>query len=238
VGPVRRNVGSDEQRLLRYSISEPHFLNEQPVDTTLYSLTDAPPAPPERREGERFVRLLRVGTLIVDGRRELCLIRNLSAGGMMIRAYSEIPAGTQLSVELKHGESVSGHVQWTEDALTGIAFESPIDVLTLIAPANDGPRPRMPRLALDCSAWVREGADMRRTKAVNISQGGLCVESAGELSIGAEVTVSLPGLSPISSMVKWRHGESYGIAFNHVLALSELVGWLQGRQLQERRAAG
>jgi len=212
-------------------------LNEQPVDTTLYSLTDAPPSPPERRDDERFVRLLRVGTLIVEGRRELCLIRNLSAGGMMIRAYSTIPAGTSLAVELKHGESVSGHVQWTEDALIGIAFENPIDVLSLIAPADDGPRPRMPRIALDCTVWVREGAAVRRTKAVNISQGGLGVESAGELSIGAEVIVSLPDLAPIKAMVKWRHGESYGIAFNHVLALSDLVGWLQAQQAQERRPA-
>jgi hypothetical protein len=211
-------------------------LNE-PVDTTLYSLTDAPPAPPDRRDDERFVKLLRVGTLIIEGRRELCLIRNLSAGGMMIRAYSAIPTGTPLTVELKHGESVSGHVQWTKDALTGIAFESPIDVLSLIAPASDGPRPRMPRIALDCTAWVREGAHMRRTKAVNISQGGLCVDSMSELSIGAEVIVSLPELAPISATVRWRHGESYGIGFNHLLALSDLVGWLQARQALERRRA-
>ena len=212
-------------------------MNEQPVKTTLYSLTDAPPAPPERRDDERYLKLLRVGTLVVDGRRELCLIRNLSAGGMMIRAYSAIPTGTPLSVELKHGEAVSGHVQWTKDSLTGIAFESPIDVLSLIAPTNDGPRPRMPRIELDCIAWVREGADVRRTKAVNISQGGLCVDSNVELSVDAEVIVSLPAFAPISATVRWRHGDSYGIGFNHLLALSDLVGWLQARQRQERRRA-
>jgi hypothetical protein len=213
------------------------ILDKPKTEATLYSLTESPPEPPHRRSAERYLSLMRVGALLVEGRRELCLIRNLSAGGMMIRAYSPIAVGTPLSVELKHGESVSGHVQWAEDNLTGIAFESPIDVLSLIAPANDGPAPRMPRILLDCTAWVREGADTRRAKTLNISQGGLCIESARDLTVGAAVTVSLPGLAPMGATVKWRDGECYGIGFNHILALSDLVEWLQARQQRERRRA-
>ena len=68
---------------------------EQPVETTLYSLSDRTPDPAERREGERFLTLFRVGTVMIGDRRELCLIKNISAGGMMIRPYCKVEPGTR-----------------------------------------------------------------------------------------------------------------------------------------------
>ena len=94
------------------------------VEQTVYSLSATAPAPPDRRNGERYLSLLRVGALLIDGRRELCLVRNLSAGGMLIRPYSPIEAGTAVSVELKHGEMVSGIARWIEEGLVGIAFDA------------------------------------------------------------------------------------------------------------------
>ena len=69
-------------------------MQEQAVETTVYSIAATAPVQPERREDERYLSLLRVGAIVVDGRRELCLIRNISAGGMMIRAYSDLAPGT------------------------------------------------------------------------------------------------------------------------------------------------
>lgn len=212
-------------------------MDDQPVETTLYSLIDDPPKPPDRRTSDRYLSLLRVGTLIIGERRELCLIRNVSAGGMMIRAYSAIPDGTALSIELKQGAPVTGSAKWNEDGLTGVTFDEPIDVVGLLAPAGNGPRPRMPRIELECTAWVREGADIRRTRLVNISQGGLCVQSPAELTVGAEVIVTLTGLAPVPAVVKWQDADSYGIGFNRALPLAELVGWLQDQQQDVRKVA-
>ena len=99
------------------------------VETTNYSLSAEAPVCPDRRADERYVSLLRVGALTVDGRRELCLIRNISAGGMMIRPYSPIPVGAQLSVELKQGDSVSGIAQWTDSGMVGVVFDEPLAVV-------------------------------------------------------------------------------------------------------------
>jgi len=210
-------------------------MHEHPVETTTYSLSASPPTQPDRRADERYVRLLRVGAIIVEHRRELCLIRNISAGGMMIRAYSEIPVGTALSIELKQGDPVHGVVQWTEDGLTGVAFSAPVDVLNILAPPGNGPRPRLPRIDVDCTAWVRQDAAVMRTKAVNVSQGGICVASNNPLTVGAAVVVTLPGLTPAAGVVKWNAGDSYGISFNRALILSELVEWLQEQQQEQRQ---
>ncbi len=210
---------------------------EEPVETT-YSLAAAAPKQPDRREGERFLSLLRVGSIIIEGQRELCLIRNISAGGMMIRAYSPISVGTRVKIELKQGDPVSGIAKWVDGELTGITFDEPIDVLLLLAPPGDGPRPRLPRIEVECTAWVREDGDVMRTLVHNISQGGLRINSRSQLTVGADVVVTLPGLTPAAGVVKWRNeGNSYGIAFNRSLVLSELVEWLQEQQQEQRHKA-
>ena len=208
---------------------------ERPVETTVYSLAASAPPQPERRSEERFLTLLRVGAIVAAGQRELCLIRNISAGGMMIRAYSPLPVGAPVSIELKQGDPISGVVQWVEDSLTGVTFDAPIDVLALLTPAGDGPRPRLPRIELDGTAWVRQDGDVMRTRLVNVSQGGVRVESSGRLEVGADVVVTLPGLTPAAGVVKWSDGDSYGIGFNRALVLSDLVQWLKDQQHEQRQ---
>ena len=213
-------------------------MDEQQVETTLYSLAATAPPRPERRSGERYLSLLRVGALLIEQRRELCLIRNVSAGGMLIRPYSVIRPGTTLSIELKHGETVSGVAQWTDNGLVGVTFDESIDVVALLTASADGPQPRMPRIELSCTAWVREDADIHRTRAVNMSQGGMCIEGSAELRPATEVIVSLAGMKPLRGVVKWKDGDCYGIGFNRVLAISELMSFLQQQQrLAEHRSA-
>ena len=214
-------------------------MSKQPIETTLYSLSSMPPRRPERRSEERYLSLLRVGALRLGDRRELCLIRNISGGGMMIRPYSPIAPGTPVSIELKHGDSVSGVAQWSEQGLVGITFDEPIDVLALLSASGMETRPRMPRIELECMAMVREGAHVHRARAGNISQGGIGVRLSAEIPVGAQVVVSLAGLPAAAGVVKWRDGEDYGIGFNRVFPVSELMCFLQEKKSAERkRAAG
>jgi hypothetical protein len=213
------------------------MLDERPVETTLYSLHNDLPEMPERRSGERHLTLLRVGMLTIGDRRELCLIRNISEGGILIRPYCRIAAGERITIELKQGEPVSGTAKWAEKDCVGVAFDDAIDVLGLLSASAEGPRPRMPRVAIDCLAWVREDATIHRVRAVNISQGGVRIESEDPLPLGAEVIVSLAGLHPCPGTVRWSEDGAFGINFNRVLALPVLVSWLQ-EQRSRLRAAG
>lgn len=213
-------------------------MDEQPVETTLYSLDDSlPTAAPERRSGERHLSLLRVGSITVAGRRELCLVRNVSAGGMLIRAYCAIASGTPLTIELKQGEPIDGRVRWVKDDCVGVTFDAPIDVVALLSTAADGPRPRMPRIEVDCTAWLRVDGTVHRARASNISQGGLKVACRTELPVDADVVVSIDGLDPCPGLVRWSAEGEYGITFNRVLPLPLLVAWLQERR-EQYRAAG
>jgi hypothetical protein len=186
-------------------------VEEQPVETTLYSLSDHAPEPTDRREGERHLTLFRVGSVMIDRRRELCLIKNISAGGMMIRAYCALEVGTRISVELKRGEQIHGKISWTRGESAGIAFDQHVDVVELLATSMDGPRPRMPRIEVRCIASVRQGSNVYGMRAHDISQGGIKVESNRELAIGSEVMVTLPGLQSRIGTVRWKDGRADGV---------------------------
>ena len=215
-------------------------MDNQPVETTLYSLSSALPQPEvqaDRREGDRHMTLYRVGSILVDGRRELCLIKNISAGGMMIRAYCVVAEGTSLSIELKCGQPIKGRVSWTRDQHAGIAFDTPIDVIDILSASMDGPRPRMPRIEVSCFAALREDGNSFRVRVCDISQGGAKIECATAFQPGAHLVLSLPGLPPQAAVVSWNNDGSTGIAFNRLLPLRDLVDWLQVQRTSMRAAS-
>src|SRR6476646_3381512 len=154
---------------------------------------------------------------------------------MMIKAYCPIEQGTPIAIELKQGEAITGSALWVEGDSVGVRFNEPVDVLGLLTASSDGPRPRMPRVEVDCVAWVREGAIAHRVRAVNISQGGIRVAAVQPLTVGSDVAVTLNGLVPCAGIVRWSDQGYFGITFNRVLALSVLVDWL--RDQRERLCA-
>lgn len=214
-------------------------MDVQPVETTLYSLSDAPPAPVaenERRDGERHMTLYRVGSILVENRRELCLIKNISAGGMMVRLYCSVADETPVTVELKSGQPIQGKISWTRDQNAGVEFDRPIDVIDILSNSMEGARPRMPRIETNCHAIVREGANVLRVEACDISQGGAKIRTDTVLPEGADVVITLPGLEALPGIACWSANGFAGITFNRLLPLGQLVAWLQ-EQREIQRAA-
>lgn len=205
-------------------------VEELPIETTLYSMSGEPPPDSDRRADERHLTLFRVGTIILGDRRELCLVKNISAGGALIRAYCTLEPDMGIHVELKEEQPVSGKVTWVRGTDAGITFDERVDILELLKSSGDGPRPRMPRIEARCVCFVREGANLHRAMLHNISQGGASVETVNALNVDADVTVSLPGMAPQEAVVRWSHGNRYGLSFNTVLPLAGLIAWLHERQ--------
>jgi hypothetical protein len=212
-------------------------VDEMPVETTLYSFSDQAPRPDARQGGERHLTLFRVGTLLVDERRELCLIKNISAGGAMLRLYtSGILIGQRLTVELKCGQPLKGTVAWVREANVGLQFDEAIDVVAMLTHNDEGLRPRMPRIETAALVTIREGATIVRARACDISQGGLKVETSALFARNAEVVVTLPGLAPQPGIVRWTDDGHAGITFNRLLPLPTLIEWLRSQRSESRAA--
>jgi hypothetical protein len=193
------------------------------------SAIPAPETQADRRRDIRHLTILRVGTVHVDGRRELCLIRNISAGGLMAIVYSRFEAGDRIQIELKTNHLIAGTVSWTRDSTIGVAFDEKVDVAEILANPpllDNGWRPRMPRVPIDRLATLRAGARTYWVSARDISQGGVRIEADQAIDIGAETIVTLENFRPIHGVVRWRKGNVAGISFNQVIPFSELTRWL------------
>jgi hypothetical protein len=201
-------------------------MNQEYGAETLFSFSEALPTPDERRTGPRYTTLLRVGTLETGAGKELCLIRNISAGGLMAHIYSDIPAGTRAHVELKSGQQVSGTIIWSRNSNIGLQFDTGIDVGELLTSCSSERRPRLPRIELDCFASVRIGARIYRGRACDISQGGVKVKLDAPIPCG-EAVVTMSGFRSIAGAVRWCEGGLAGISFNQVIPLGELIPWLK-----------
>ena len=185
----------------------------------------------DRRRDVRHLTILRVGSVLVDDRRELCLVRNISAGGLMAMVYSPFEPGQAVSVELKTNQQIPGTVTWRRDSTIGVAFDEKIDVAEVLhnpATLENGWRPRMPRVLVDRLATLRAGARTYWVSARDISQGGVRLEADQPLDIGGETVVTLENLRPIPGVVRWRRDNVVGISFNQVIPFHELSRWLTG----------
>jgi hypothetical protein len=206
------------------------MLPHECVEETSISLSAVAPPPPERRQQQRHLTILRVAALIIDGERELCLVRNISAGGIMAHVYRRIEAGTPVQVEIKNDEPIAGRVVWEEDSNIGVAFDEKIDVPDLLATSKqlgDGRRARRPRVEIDRPAKVRCGGDVFFVDTLDISQGGVKIATDQELPVDADVVVTLDGFRPMPGVVRWSHDGHCGISFIQVIPIGELCEWLR-----------
>jgi hypothetical protein len=206
------------------------MLHHECVEETSISLSTAAPPPPDRRTQQRHLTILRVGALIVDGTRELCLVRNISAGGVMAHVYRQLDVGTRVAVEIKNDDPLPGKVVWEADSSVGIAFDQKIDVPDLLATSKllgDGRRARRPRVEINRLAKVRCGADVFFVDALDISQGGVKVAVEQDLPIDADVVVTLDGFRPLPAIVRWMRDGQCGISFIQVIPIAELCDWLR-----------
>jgi len=186
----------------------------------------------DRRRDVRHLTILRVGTVVVNERRELCLVRNISAGGLMAMVYSPFETGQNVAVELKTDQPIAGKVTWTRDSTIGVAFDEKVDLAEVLSNAallDNGLRPRMPRVPVDRMATLRAGARTYWVSTRDISQGGVKVEADQALDIGGETVVMLENFRPIPGVVRWKKENVAGISFNQVIPFHELSRWLTER---------
>lgn len=189
--------------------------------------------PMDRRLENRHMSVLRVGKLIAGGIEELCMIRNISSGGLMAHVYSRHSRGDQVTVEIRSGQMLSGKVAWFQTGQIGVAFDTPIDVLAFLAGEQEhlgGLHARAPRLNMNFRAQLRRGAEYMNATVHDISQGGAKLEPSAELAVDDDIVVMINGLPPVPATVRWTQGNRIGAGFLQVLPFDTLARWAAERR--------
>jgi hypothetical protein len=217
------------------------MLSKECHEETTFSFSAEAPPPPDRRRDPRHLTILRVGALIAAAGRELCLIRNISGGGLMAHVYSQHRKGDRVAVELNSEHQIPGSILWVDESNVGISFDEPIDVEQLLAnqgTLDNGWRPRPPRVEVDRLGTLRCGARVHAVNTRDISQGGVKLEIDQPVEPGSDVVLMLDRFRPIHGVVRWCQDGSAGVAFNQVVPFHELMSWLRPDPISAGKRAG
>lgn len=193
---------------------------------------DNPASTKERRGELRQITVLRAGILHLKGSKQLCLVRNISSGGLMARVYSSLEVEEILEVELRPGELLAASVTWKNESSVGLKFAVEVDVPNLLATpwvAERHHRPRVPRIAATARCRIREGSRIYTAQLKNISLGGVGLNADVNLAGHTELIVSIPDLPPLRALLRWSDGQAAGLSFAQPLRFESLALWLRNR---------
>ncbi len=199
---------------------------------------DAPPRSFEDMRGaQRFTLLIRTAKLVCTGGEFLCIIRDVSATGVRLRLFHDLPADAHMALELANGEVYFIQRVWERDHHAGFRFSAPIVVEAFIAEVSPFPR-RQPRLRLDFPAVLSGEGQASVATMRDLSPQGARIETARFLAIGQRVKLEGEGFPPTLAKVCWRSGALYGLAFEQVFTLEGLAELAARLQLPAEAHAG
>lgn len=199
-------------------------------DFPLRSLAKGHAAPREQRSHPRHISILRVGLLHARGSKELCVVRNISSGGLSARVYRKLAGGEHVQVELRSGERLSGHVVWERDWEFGIEFPELIDVDSVLASrwvTESGRGRSLPRIQVTCRGRLKMGPRSYSVVLNDISQAGAKVQTHTPIVDGGDLVLTLPDLAQVAGIVRWVGGTDVGISFNECIPFEVLARWIQ-----------
>lgn len=182
----------------------------------------------ERRSGPRHVKVLKVAKLGFGAHEELCIVRDISSGGLKAEVYYPLAAGDPVSVELNEGNPVAGHVVWRTDDLVGVAFERPISVISVIAHRTLdrlGRKVRRPRLRADFTAAVVTDSGEREVAVRDVSQAGMKILTDRPIPLGALCELRLPGVDTRRAFARWNRDGHAGLQFALPMTYPEFAAW-------------
>lgn len=185
----------------------------------------APGAPVDTRLRHRTaIATLRTAKLLCQSGEYLCFIRDVSAHGVKLGLFHDLPAISHAFLELANGEIHPMLGVWSGERQASFRFSQPIDPADLIAEAGAYPQ-RSPRLAIRCAGLVFADRLLRPMELRDLSTQGARFESDTRFSLGQALVLSLDAVPELSAWVRWRHGRSYGLVFDTALRLDQLAGY-------------
>jgi hypothetical protein len=176
--------------------------------------------------------IFRAGKITHNGRDNLCLVRNISAGGAMAQVFQDLQIDDRIFLDLRLEERIIGSIIWVRAAMVGIAFSQKIDLGDILrSELAHGHRRRAPRVNVEATGRLQVGDQFHPVAIDNVSQTGTRIFCTEPLLSGAEVRLWIDGLGPRLSFVRWTKNGIIGLAFAQSISIWDLTTWVRERPL-------
>jgi hypothetical protein len=184
---------------------------------------------PDRREGPRHISVLRVGRVEWGGADQLCVVRNISPGGLMFECLHAPAIGQPVTIELRTDKKVMGVVRWSRDGSAGVAFDDPINVERMLNEMRSAllrVRPRAPRFVRRGTVKLIGEGEPILADIVDIAMGGVSCRPNAPVKMGEPIVASIDGLCATNAELRWKKGDVVGVRFEKQLPWRAFQAWL------------
>ena len=195
-------------------------------------------SPSDRRNAPRHTAVLQVAKLIIGSFQELCVIRDVSPGGLKAEIYCPVPVGLEATVELRTGFCAHGRVAWCDDDMIGIAFDAGVSASTLLIHCSLDERigkVRPARLHVCVPGTIEIDGDISPIELRDASLAGMKIRALRPLTPDTECLIAPDAMAPRPAIVRWSHGGKAGIQFAEPLRFDEFAQWRLALAEQPRR---
>ena len=183
-----------------------------------------PPAPAEadQRATARYTPLIRSAKLVGASGEFLCVVSDVSATGVSIRLFHELPRDGMLELEMPNGDRLPLEPVWQKESRAGFRFAGPVNLDRLLEGRGEWPK-RPIRLNLEMPLQLAGLTGRFDALLKNISLQGAQVECEHRLAIDQRLRMSGKCLPEIVTKVRWRHGTTYGLVFDTLFQFADLA---------------
>lgn len=192
----------------------------------------------ERREEPRHHTVRFTAKLIDEVGENLCLLRDISAEGMMANVYSDMHVDEQVLVEFPNGQRVRATLIWRHDDSAGFQFTKTIDIDRLLHRENDELPRRAPRIHFETLARIILEESSHLVRVQDISLGGAKLETGPVGLSGDHLRIQFDGLPIKSVCIRWVDEGHIGVKFDHPMSFDELCVWLNARRPRHHHEDG
>lgn len=174
------------------------------------------------RESQRFSLLIRTAKLVCATGEYLCVVRDISASGVRLRLFHDLPGSDDLALQLANGYTYPLECVWHRDDHAGFRFTDGINVHEFMEEPSKWPR-RPIRLHFKVPGLVIADDLATDTIVHNISRYGARIETDRYLALQQKMILDIPGAARINASICWRSGRLYGLVFRQTFTFEELA---------------
>lgn len=176
----------------------------------------------EQRSAKRFTSLIRAAKLITCQGEFVCVLRDVSSGGVRLRSFHDLPGDKDVALELGNGDVFEMREVRRDGVEASYSFVDPVPVERLISESWAHPR-RQLRLGLAMPLVVRTLSGRVNAITENFSQQGCRLECPAVFAIEQPVYLESEQFPVIRAKVRWRKGQHYGLVFDNTYSLRDFA---------------
>ena len=182
----------------------------------------------ERRD-PRHTLMLRTAKVVCQSGEYVCLVRDVSASGVGLRFFHDVPQEPRIFLELANGALYPIERSWSDHGDAGYRFAAPVALEDFLSEASQFAH-RAVRLRLKVPVLLTvDGHDFRAMLA-DVSRCGAKLAIDRRLPQGAFARFDAVGLPMRFGHIRWRQNHDHGVVFQEPIPLEELARCLHALQ--------